>query len=81
LSETDDDFLDGVEDSLNHGDAVRGKELHRLLRLARRGAAVPDEPAYEMLEAAADAWVNDPDQKLSTVYRAMIQAALRKDTP
>jgi hypothetical protein len=46
-----------------------------LSALLERYAVVPREPTVEMLQAAQNAWLTDPERKSSTILRAALEAS------
>lgn len=73
------EFLDRME-KVEWFSEIGWDDLERLIALARRGAAVPDEPSDEMIEAGmSKTGIYSHESFWKVAYRAMIQAAL-KDT-
>ncbi len=86
MSETDLEFVDRTG-WWERPDEICRNDWNRLLALARRGAAIPDEPTKKMIESGnytgdwgykeESSWCRqngNPDE----IYRAMIKTALEQ---
>lgn len=84
MDETDKAFIERVGAD---PEGANGADYVRLFNLARRGAAIPDEPTKKMIEAGnytgdwgykeESSWCRqngNPDE----IYRAMIKTALKE---
>lgn len=87
-TETTEAFLKRVNDTWDNGGKISAYDEGCLLRLARRGAAVPDEPTEAMIEALHDRIEHYAECGLSFIeeyslapaYRAMLATALKDTT-
>jgi hypothetical protein len=87
MSETDEDFLERVINKLMLQRGLKLDDILRLSALARRGAAIPDEPTEAMLNAELGLrpWDNLPSYESRRdlrpyIYRAMLSTALKEST-
>jgi hypothetical protein len=86
-TETTEAFLKRIADTTLFGSEQYVKDYERLYNLARRGAAIPDEPTEAMLNAELGLrpWDNLPSYESRRdlrpyIYRAMLSTALKEST-
>jgi len=70
---------EGLNISVWHS-ALSSRDRNEYRKVARAAIEAMREPTKEMLEAGQKAWASDPQKKVATLYRAMIDAALSEQS-